>query len=112
MPSIVVIGYGNPLRGDDAIGWKAAEALRDVYEDDTAVEVFASHQLNPEMAESVAEAGMVIFIDAVADTLLPGTLRVRACIRRTTHQHSVINSIHLPCWRRQSTCTAAVRGRR
>jgi Ni,Fe-hydrogenase maturation factor len=45
MPSIVVIGYGNPLRGDDAIGWKAAEALRDVYEDDMAVEVFASHQL-------------------------------------------------------------------
>ena len=69
MPSIVVIGYGNPLRGDDAIGWKAAEALRDVYEDDMAVEVFASHQLNPEMAESVAEAGMVIFIDAVADKL-------------------------------------------
>lgn len=72
MPSIVVIGYGNPLRGDDAIGWKAAEALRDVYEDDTAVEVFASHQLNPEMAESVAEAGMVIFIDAVADRLAAG----------------------------------------
>jgi len=66
MPPIVVIGYGNPLRGDDAVGWKAAEALRDVYEDDNAVEIFASHQLNPEMAESVAEAGMVIFIDAAA----------------------------------------------
>jgi hydrogenase maturation protease len=74
MPSIVVIGYGNPLRGDDAIGWKAAEALRDVYEDDGAVEVFASHQLNPEMAESVAEAGMVIFIDAVADKLGAGKI--------------------------------------
>ncbi|HLH06360.1 MAG TPA: hydrogenase maturation protease [Terriglobales bacterium] len=74
MAPIVVIGYGNPLRGDDAIGWKAAEALRDVYEDDLSVEVFASHQLNPEMAESVAEAGAVIFIDAVADKLSAGNV--------------------------------------
>lgn len=74
MPPIVVIGYGNPLRGDDAIGWKAAEALRDAYEEDDSVEVFASHQLNPEMAEVVAEAGAVIFIDATAEKLAAGKI--------------------------------------
>lgn len=92
MAPVVVIGYGNPLRGDDAIGWKAAEALRDVFETDDSVEVFASHQLNPEMAESVAEAGMVIFIDAIAEKLGAGKIsrqRVHAADHSSAFSHSL-----------------------
>ncbi len=62
----LVIGYGNPLRGDDALGWRAAEyivMLRDTEKcPPVAVETF--HQLTPEAAASIAGADLVIFLDA------------------------------------------------
>ena len=29
MGRVLIIGYGNPLRGDDGFGWHAAERLRE-----------------------------------------------------------------------------------
>jgi hydrogenase maturation protease len=57
----LVIGYGNPLRGDDGLGWYAAQALAG---DDSNVEIIACHQLTPELAEPISRADFVIFIDA------------------------------------------------
>ncbi len=66
MPKVMLIGYGNPLRSDDAIGWRAAgELSRELASDE--VEIVACHQLNPEMAEAVAQTKLVIFIDACTD---------------------------------------------
>ncbi len=60
----LVIGWGNPLRGDDALGWKAAEELtRSLPEADVRV----SHQLVPEFAEDISRADFVVFIDAACD---------------------------------------------
>jgi hydrogenase maturation protease len=63
MAQVLIIGYGNPLRGDDGIGWHAADRLAHAlpYPE---VSVQTSHQLTPEMAESVSRAGLVIFVDA------------------------------------------------
>lgn len=69
-PPVVILGYGNPLRADDGIGWAAAEVLEQRLDPD-AVEVIASHLLTPELAARVAEAAVVIFIDAACD-LPPG----------------------------------------
>ena len=59
---VLVIGYGNELRGDDGVGPHVARAV--AARNLTGVEVIRSHQLLPEMAERVADARAVIFIDA------------------------------------------------
>ena len=63
MSRILVIGIGNPLRGDDGLGRHAAERLSGRLRD-PFIEVVACHQLMPELAEQVARARMVIFLDA------------------------------------------------
>ncbi len=59
---VLVIGYGNPLRGDDGVGYKAAERMRRL-----PVNVIACHQLAPELAEPISGSDLVIFIDACCD---------------------------------------------
>jgi len=61
----LVIGYGNTLRGDDGVGVRVAEAVEAWKL--PAVEVVACHQLMPELAESVARSGKVVFVDAAVD---------------------------------------------
>ena len=59
---ILIVGYGNTLRGDDAAGVLVAEAIEALGLD--GVEVLACHQLTPEISEKVAAMESVIFIDA------------------------------------------------
>jgi hypothetical protein len=49
---VLIVGYGNPLRGDDGLGWRAAERLRTVIQD-AGVEILALHQLTPELMETL-----------------------------------------------------------
>ncbi len=65
-PRILVIGYGNPLRSDDGIGWRAAEELQSRIET-SRVEVIQCHQLAPELAEKFRDTAVVLFIDAQAE---------------------------------------------
>lgn len=60
--SLLVLGYGNTLRGDDAAGPVAAEALAALNLPGVTVESF--HQLTPELAARVAAFDRVVFIDA------------------------------------------------
>jgi hydrogenase maturation protease len=66
MARTLIIGYGNPLRGDDAVGFLAAERIRELVRD-PEVEVLAVHQLTPELMEPISQADRVIFIDAAAN---------------------------------------------
>ena len=59
----LVIGYGNPLRGDDGAGWRAARRLGESLRDEP-IEILALHQLTPELAEPISRADLIIFIDA------------------------------------------------
>jgi len=72
--SLLILGIGNPLRGDDAVGWLAAERLAGTLHD-PRVEVMPCHQLTPELVEPIARADTVIFIDA-SRTGTPGTWRM------------------------------------
>jgi hydrogenase maturation protease len=61
---VLVIGYGNTLRGDDGAGQRtagiiAASAIAG------EVRVISCHQLFPELAADIAASRAVIFIDAV-----------------------------------------------
>jgi hydrogenase maturation protease len=69
--TILVIGYGNELRGDDGLGPRVAEAIS--ASNYPSVQVRTVFQLMPELAAELAEAGLVIFVDALAD---PGRIAV------------------------------------
>ena len=75
MPGTLIIGYGNLLRGDDAIGCCAARELERYYHDSGEVRVIAAHQLTPEMADDIAASQFVLFMDASCGED-PGTIRV------------------------------------
>jgi hydrogenase maturation protease len=58
--SRLVIGIGNPLRGDDGVGWHLAGTLAE-HSDLTIAMV---HQLTPELAADLVNRSGVLFIDA------------------------------------------------
>jgi hydrogenase maturation protease len=60
--SILIIGYGNELRGDDAAGPRAASALAAMGL--ARVQVLIRHQLVPELSEALSQARAAIFVDA------------------------------------------------
>ena len=66
MGKILVIGYGNTMRSDDAVGVHAAHTLEEAFRDEPGVRVIAAHQLTPELVEEIAEARFVLFLDAAA----------------------------------------------
>ena len=78
---ILLIGYGNPLRGDDGVGWRVVEEIANRQEDTphSALRTphsIAVHQLLPELAEPISEADLVIFVDASVEGE-PGAIAVR-----------------------------------
>jgi hydrogenase maturation protease len=72
---VLVVGYGNPLRSDDGIGWHAARLLA-TDPRLAGVRVLAQHQLVPELAEDASRASLVVLVDAAAEGG-PGSLSVR-----------------------------------
>lgn len=63
--AILVIGYGNTLRGDDGVGRLVAEEVDRWNRPE--VRAVSVTQLLPELAERVAQAREVIFVDACSD---------------------------------------------
>jgi hydrogenase maturation protease len=75
MARVLIIGYGNPLRGDDGLGWHVAiQCVREF--DWHEVEVEACHQLTPELAEEASHARLIIFVDAELNGS-PGQIKER-----------------------------------
>ncbi len=66
---ILIIGYGNTLRGDDGVGYRAAEMLAENATVCAVAEVLACRMLTPELAEKISRVQRVIFLDA--DSRLP-----------------------------------------
>jgi hydrogenase maturation protease len=61
----LIVGYGNPLRGDDGVGQAVALA----FAGEAAIEgvdALACHQLTPELAERFAAAARVVLVDVAA----------------------------------------------
>ncbi len=63
-PPILVIGYGNLLRGDDGAGVRLVELL--AQRQLPHIQTLTVAQLVPELAEAVARSAAVIFVDAAA----------------------------------------------
>ena len=72
MTSALLLACGNPLRGDDGFGgWVASRAQEQF--DSSQLDVMASRQFTPEMAEPISTADTVIFLDCSA-TSEPGQI--------------------------------------
>ena len=71
--ALLIIGYGNTLRRDDGVGPKVAEAAAALHL--PGVEALAAPQLTPELAEPIARADRVVFVDAAVDA--PRTVQMR-----------------------------------
>ena len=65
----LVVGIGNPIRGDDGVAWRVVEALQRDARWRNGVEFLQAHQLLIEFAESIAAYRRVLFIDAHTATL-------------------------------------------
>jgi hydrogenase maturation protease len=58
----LIICYGNPSRRDDGVAWYVADKLQAHHVPD--VEILKAHQLEVDMAETIGNYEMVIFVDA------------------------------------------------
>lgn len=59
---ILIIGYGNPGRGDDGLGPVLADRIANLNLPGVRVDI--DYQLTVEHAAQVAQAGQVVFVDA------------------------------------------------
>ncbi len=75
MNRALVLACGNPLRGDDGIAVYLARYLRNEF-CEPQTEIQCSQQWAPELAESISECDMVLFLDASA-TLPPGDVQLQ-----------------------------------
>jgi hydrogenase maturation protease len=74
-PRTLIVGYGSTLRGDDGLGPRVADLL-DADPRLAGATIMRRHQLTPELAADIAEANLVVLIDASEDGK-PGEIAVR-----------------------------------
>lgn len=86
--TILVLGYGNDLRGDDAAGQRAADRVGAWRL--PGVEVRALPQLVPELAEPLAAATRAVFLDAhpVSDCPAVRVRRIHPSAAGTSFAHT------------------------
>ena len=75
MPPVLIVAYGNPLRSDDGVAWRAADILAEKLSA-SDVEILRLHQLAPELADTLRGFDRVIFVDAALSDrgIEPGTV--------------------------------------
>jgi hydrogenase maturation protease len=87
MSNFLVLGYGNPLRGDDTVGRVVARAIANWHLHN--VKVLTLHQLAPELADDIARVDIVYFIDACMDITLehPQVTEIQSSLSTVTVSH-------------------------
>lgn len=73
MTQTLILGYGNPLCGDDAVGAVIAARLARQFANEDSVDVKTVHQLTPDLASSWGTYEKVILVDAHAGAV-PGKI--------------------------------------
>jgi len=103
MARVLVIGYGNPLRNDDGLGWRVAEAMA-ANDHAPDVDILKCHQLTPELANPISQADLVVFVDAAetsAESKAPGDIVERdlqpECKSPGCFSHDLTPSTLLAC---------------
>ena len=89
VPRILIVAYGNPLRCDDGVAWRAADVLEGKFPE-SEVEMLRLHQLAPEVADTVRQRELVLFVDAACvddvENTRPGEISVSEVFGRETSE--------------------------
>jgi len=102
MGRLIILGIGNPYRGDDGVGLVVARSLRDKVPRD--VVVLEQGGEPAALIEAWADADAVLLIDAVSSGAKPGSLHVidatrtplsRDLFRHSTHSFGVAEAVEL-----------------
>jgi len=95
---VLVFGWGNRSRGDDALGPLFVEQLRDALGGDDRVELFDDYQLQVEHALDLVGRERVLFVDASLTAAAPfeaTTLHPSRDATFTTHAMSPGSVMHV-----------------
>ncbi len=71
----LILACGNTLRGDDGLGPWLAQWAEERFKSEPQVRVVSRQQWTPELAEEVAHAESVLFIDCAIDSA-PGEIKL------------------------------------
>ncbi len=98
MPGAVILGVGNPVLSDDAVGLAVAGRVREILGDAPDVAVRESERGGLDLVELLEGADVAVVVDALLDpghppgTVLPLDLEE---VRTTTHLHGA-HGVDLP----------------
>ena len=99
---VLVIGVGNPYRGDDAVGLFVARKIKDLAP--LNVEVYENYGEVASLVELFGNAGAVIIVDAVSSGSTPGDIfrfdavheKIPAgCFHFSTHAFGIPEAVEL-----------------
>src|SRR5580698_4991008 len=71
----LILACGNTLRSDDGIGPWLAQWAEEKFADDPAIQVISRQQWTPDLAQEIAQAKSVLFIDCSIESP-PGDVRL------------------------------------
>jgi hydrogenase maturation protease len=71
----LILACGNTLRSDDGVGPWLAQWAEDKFREDPAIRVVSRQQWTPDLAEDVAQAASVLFIDCSVESA-QGSVRI------------------------------------
>jgi hydrogenase maturation protease len=71
----LILACGNTLRGDDGLGPCLARWAEERFKSEPALRILSRPQWTPELAEEVAQAESVLFIDCSVDSA-PGSIQL------------------------------------
>ncbi len=98
MNSLLIFAWGNPSRGDDALGPLFADRMEALYAGDMEIEVLTDFQLQVEHALDLQDRKAVIFVDASVSAQAPfsiETLEAREDASFSTHAISPQSVLHV-----------------
>jgi hydrogenase maturation protease len=75
-PRCLILACGNTLRGDDSLGPFLGAWATEHFAANPEIRAITSHQWTPELAEDIADAETVLFIDCAIDQA-PGQIILR-----------------------------------
>jgi len=73
----LVLSCGNTLRGDDGVGPRLAEWAEERFRAESQVRVVSRQQWTPDLAQDIAAANSVLFVDASLNSI-PGRVSLAA----------------------------------
>ena len=85
VPRLLVVGYGNPMRGDDGLGWEVARRIEALCL--RGVDIYYAQQLQTELLEEWSRYRRIMLIDAATSGPV-------LCLRRIRKRRAGASSTH------------------